>query len=313
MRPTEKRGIRFESADGRGVISGVFFENPDVEPFCLLQISHGMCEYMGRYAHFAEYCARNGVVVFGNDHIGHGASAGCVDDLGYFGEKGARRFAIRDLKIMNQMAKEAYPELPVVLLGHSMGSFFARQYAVQWPDTIEGLILSGTGGPNPMAGGGVAITKAMMKWRGDRHRSKFVEGLVFGAYLNEIQQPRTRYDWVSSDIEVVRQYVSDPYCNFHFTLSGFHELFSALREVSSPAWAVQIKKTMPIMIFSGAEDPVGDHGKGVKKVYDWLRGAGVKHIEYRLYPGGRHEMLNEVNREEVYEDILAFLKRWYGQ
>ncbi len=312
MPKTVKRDIRYKSSDGINEVAGYFYTSDETQPFCVLQISHGMCEYMDRYSEFAHFLAGQGVVVCGNDHLGHGDTAAEPDDYGYFTEKDGRRHVLADLITMNQKAHEAYPGLPVILLGHSMGSFYARRYAVQWPDSIEGLIISGTGGRNPLAGAGLALVRALQGIYGGRHRSKLVRSMVFGSYLNKIENPRTRYDWVSRDEAVAKQYATDPKCTFIFTLNGFHELFSILRDVSSPAWAVGIPKDMPVFVFSGDADPVGDYGKGVKQVAGWLHGAGVKHLEVKLYPGGRHEMINEINRADVYADVLAFLRRWFG-
>lgn len=310
MPKTEKRDIRFKSADGQSMVAGFFYTCEEAPPVCVLQISHGMCEYMGRYEDFARFLAGQGVAVCGNDHLGHGETANHPDDYGYFTEKNGRRHILEDLKTMNQKAHEAFPGLPVVLLGHSMGSFFARRYAVLWPESIQGLILSGTGGKNPLAGAGIALVRALQAVYGPRHRSRLVRSMAFGSYLNKIEKPLTRFDWVSRDMDVVRDYSQNPLCNFTFTLNGFHELFKILDEVSSPAWAVGVTKDMPVYLFSGDADPVGDYGKGVVQVAGWLRGAGVKHLEYKLYPGGRHEMLNELGREEVYADVLAVLRGW---
>ncbi|MDL2323685.1 alpha/beta hydrolase [Ruminococcaceae bacterium OttesenSCG-928-A16] len=312
MQKIERKSIWFNSADGKNKIAGFFYTCPEVEPFCVLQISHGMCEYIDRYQDFAYFLARNGVVVCGNDHLGHGASASTEDDLGYFTEKGGRKFALQDLHTMNQKAHEAYPHLPVVLLGHSMGSFFARRYAALWPKTISGLVISGTGGPNPLAAAGIAMAGLVAKIKGPRHRSSLVHNMAFGAYLKKIENPKTPYDWISRDEEIVALYANDAKCVFQFTVNGFHELFSALKDVSSPGWAAGINKQMPVYMFAGDADPVGDYGKGVVTVYNWLRDAGVKNVQLKLYPGGRHEMLNETNRAEVYDDVLEFLKANFG-
>ncbi len=313
MPQSGKRNIWFESADGRSKIAGYFYEDPAVKPFCVLQISHGMCEFIERYEDFAQFLTAQGVAVCGNDHIGHGASVAESEDFGYFSEKDGRRFALADLTTMNKKAHEAYPGLPLVLLGHSMGSFFARKYAAEYPETIDGLIISGTAGPNPLAGMGIALTSFLSRVKGPRYRSRFVAGLATGSYLKRIELPNTAYDWISSDVDIVSAYAADPRCTFLFTVNGYHELFCALRDVSSPAWAVAIPKEMPVLMIQGAADPVGDYGKGTEKVRHWLHGAGVKNLTYKTYPGMRHEVLNEVGRQQVYDDVLAFLQQWRKQ
>lgn len=312
MPKAEKKDIWFDSADGAHKIAGYFYTNPAVVPFCIVQISHGMCEYMGRYEDFAAFLAASGFVVCGNDHLGHGSSVAGPEDYGFFGKNG-RRAALQDLYTMNRLAREAYPGLPLVLLGHSMGSFFARQYAAQWPATIDGLIISGTGGPNPLAPVGIALAGLLQKLKGPRHRSPLLQSMAFGTYLKKIENPRTPYDWISRDEEIVKAYAADPKCTFLFTANGFHELFSALRDVSSPAWAQKLSKTTPVLVFAGEADPVGNYGEGVQTVYRWLQDAGIQQTALILYPGGRHEMLNETNRAVVYADVLAFLQQWRPQ
>ncbi len=308
MPGTERKDIRFKSSNGRSAVAGVFWQNPDVAPWCVLQISHGMCEYMGRYADFAAFLAQSGVAVCGNDHIGHGDTAADADDLGYLDPKVGRRYAVRDLKTMNDRAHEAFPGLPVVLLGHSMGSFFARQYAVQYPQSISGLIISGTGGPNPLAGVGILLTRLISVFKGAHHRSKLVHNMAFGSYLRRIPAPRTPADWLSRDEAVVDQYCADPYCTYRFTVAGFGQLFAALRDVSGPKWAARMPRGIPLFMLSGDEDPVGAYGKGAAKVHAWLQKTGAANLRLTLYPGGRHEMLNETGRERVYQDVLDFLK-----
>ena len=309
MPEVKKNAISFKSSNGTDIVAGYYYTCPGMEPRCILQISHGMCEYIGRYDDFAGYMAQKGYVVCGNDHLGHGAtSSGPNGTDGYFAEKDGRKFVLQDLHEMNRLAREAYPGLPVILLGHSMGSFFARQYAALWPDTIDGLVICGTGGPNPLGGVGLALTRVLGAVRGGKYRSKFINNLAFGAYLKRVPSPDTPYDWISRDKEIVAAYAQDPKCTFIFTVSAFHELMAILRDVSSPAWAARLKKSTPVLMISGDMDPVGDYGEGVKKVFGWIKEAGVRDAQLKLYPGARHEVLNETNRAEVYADVAAWLE-----
>lgn len=308
MQNIERKNISFKSSDGKTTISGLVYASQKVKPFCVLQISHGMCEFIQRYEEFSMYLANHGVVVCGNDHLGHGDSVLSEEELGYFTEKNGRKFVLQDIHTLNNIAHKMYPELPVVLLGHSMGSFLARKYATLWPKTIDGLIISGTGGPNPLAGAGIALADLVGKAKGEKYRSEMVNRVAFGQYLKKIENPATNYDWISRDPEIVDIYANDPNCTFIFTVNGFHELFSALKDVSSLQWAEEISKNMPIYIFSGDADPVGDYGKGVITVFTWLKEAGVEDVTMKLYSQGRHEMLNEINRDEVYRDVLGFLQ-----
>lgn len=307
MSEIRKKDIVFDSADGRSCVKGYFYTCPSVSPRAVLQISHGMCEYIGRYEDFAGYMARCGYVVCGNDHLGHGATSdgpGGMD--GFFAEKGGGTYVLQDLHTMNGLASSRFPGLPVILLGHSMGSFFARMYAAAWPDTIAALALSGTGGPNPLGKLGLLLTNVLAGLKGPRYRSLLINNLAFGQYLKRVEHPRTPYDWITRDTAVVSAYAKDPKCTFVFTVSAFHELMAALDAVSSQAWADKLPKDLPVMLFSGDMDPVGDYGKGVRTVYEMLCRAGLRDVSIRLYAGGRHEMLNEINRDEVYTDIRTW-------
>ncbi len=307
MRQIEKKDIRYKSADGQNEVAAVLYE-PQGTVFCVLQIAHGLCEYIARYDDFSRFLAQNGVAVCGNDHLGHGDTAQSADDYGYFGPHGARAFVLRDIKYLAEECQTRYPGVPYVLLGHSMGSFFARKFACVWPEMLDGLILSGTSGHSPLLRMGLSMARVLEKSHGERYRSPFLQKLTFGSYLARIPNANTRYDWISGEEEVVRQYVRDEKCNFLFTVGGYYELFHILHEVSGKSWAMAMPKDLPIFLFSGAEDPVGDFGHGVRQVEAWLKKAGVGPLSLTLYPGGRHEMLNEKDRKQVYSDILEFLK-----
>ncbi len=295
--------IWFDSANAGDRVAVYFYDLPGQTPCAVIQISHGMCEYIGRYQEFAAFMVRNGFAVCGNDHLGHGVTSdGGVD--GFFAQENGRKHVLEDLRTMNRLAHERYPNCPVFLLGHSMGSFFARLYAVHYPDTIQALLLSGTGGPNPLAGVGILLTNLLSKWKGAKYRSSFINRLAFGSYLSKIQAPATPYDWITRDKDIVAQYAKDPKCTFVFTVSAFHDLMCTLAEVSTPQWASKIPKKLPVFLFSGDMDPVGAYGKGVQKVYEMLCAAGVEDVSIKLYQGGRHEMLNETNRPQVYGDVL---------
>lgn len=307
MSEIQKNVIKFESSNGKDTVAGYIYSDPAVTPKCILQISHGMCEYIGRYDDFAGYMVRAGYLVCGNDHLGHGATSDGADAMdGYFHEKDGGTYVLRDLHRMNSLVCKQYPGLPVILLGHSMGSFFARRYAAQYPETICALVLSGTGGPNPLGKVGLVLTSLLAKVKGPRYRSNFINNLAFGQYLKRVENPNTPYDWISRDTDIVDAYSKDKKCTFVFTVSAFHELMAALDAVSSPKWAEKLDKKMPVALFSGDMDPVGDYGKGVETVYRMLLGAGVEDVSLKLYSGARHEVLNETNRGEVYEDIRAW-------
>lgn len=307
----KKRSISFKSADGVTEVVGYFYEDEAVKPHAVLQISHGMCEYIGRYDDLAAYLCGRGFVVCGNDDLGHGATGDHGTD-GYFAERDGRKLVLQDLHTMNALAHQAYPELPLVLFGHSMGSFFARQYAADWPDTIDALIICGTGGPNPMGGVGLFLTSLIGAVRGKKYRSKFINNLAFGAYLKRIENPRTPYDWLTHDTAIVDRYAADPKCTYIFTVSAYHEIMALLKDVSSEQWAAQLKKTTPVLVTAGEQDPVGNYGAGVRTVYEWIKGAGVQDATLKLYPNDRHEIHNELDRAQVYADLADWMDARIG-
>ncbi len=295
----------FKSSNGSDTI---FYDlyRPE-RPRALLQLSHGMCEYIGRYAPLADFLAREGFVVFGNDHLGHGRSAASEADYGYFGSSDGWRHMVEDLHLLNGLIRADFPGLPCFLLGHSMGSFLARAYLARYGSGLAGAIICGTSGGNPLLPIGRALTALTIRTKGERHRSPFIQKLMFGQYNCRYDDRETDFDWISRDREVVRQYMADARCQFVFTAAGFRDLLSLLTFVSSSDWPRLVPSTLPVLLISGDMDPVGDYGKGVQKVYDRLRKAGVADLRLRLYPGARHELLNETNREEVFADIRDWL------
>lgn len=305
MSDLKTEDISFKSSNGRNIVAAWAFTVPQVQPRAILQIAHGMCEYIGRYQDFAAFMAEHGFVVCGNDHLGHGRTSAGPQENGFFGPDG-RQFVLEDMYQLNQQIRKKYPGLPVILLGHSMGSFFSRWFAAQHPEAIDALILSGTGGKNPAASAGIALTALIAKLKGPTYRSKLVDKMAFGSYLKKIQNPKTPYDWISSDEQIVAKYAADPMCTFTFTVNGFHEMLLVLREVSGSDWASRLKKETPVYLFAGDMDPVGNYGEGVKQVFGWIQDAGVQDVKLKLYENGRHEMLNEVECPQVYADVLAW-------
>ncbi len=305
MAVLQKEG-RFASSDKTNTIVYKRWMDEEVPVRAILQLSHGMCEYVDRYDGFAAFMARHGFVVYANNHLGHGKSAKTMDDLGYFGPKEGYRFLVQDLYKMTCIAKKENPGLPVVLLGHSMGSFIARLYLASFSKQVDAAVLVGTAGKNPLEKTGTALINGIVRVRGGRFRSRFLQKIGFGAYNKKIPNHQTDSDWISRERQVIQKYEADPYCKFIFTAAAFKDLFTMLKLASSQQWPYRIRKDLPILLLAGDMDPVGNYGKGVKEVYQKLKNAGVQDVKMKLYKGARHEILNETNQDEVYADILAW-------
>lgn len=300
----------FPSSNKINTIHYYIYRNDTLPPKGILQISHGMCEYFLRYHDFARFLAGQGYIVCGNDHIGHGNSISKYDDLGYFGEQEGYRCLVEDVHTLTLLMRERYPGLPLVLMGHSMGSFIVRAYLDSYSTDIDGVIISGTSGGNPFAGVGISAAKFLIESKGSRHRSDFLKRLAsFSTEKRYETHYHPEFDWLTRDTKVIDAYMKDKRCNFVFTVNGYLNLFTLLKNVSAPGWGKHIRKDLPVYIFSGSDDPVGDYGKGVKKVYHHLIKVGMQNVSLRLYEKGRHEMLNEINREEVYQYVLKWLNQ----
>lgn len=297
----------FPSSDGRSTVHAVVYL-PQGTPKGILQISHGMAEHIGRYDEFAQYICKQGYIVCGSDHIGHGKTAKSKEDLGYLAPRDGFSFIVTDLHLLTIYMKGKFPGIPYFLLGHSMGSFAARIYVEKYGKELSGAIISGTGAGQPILPI-AARTKKMAGSLGGKTPSKILDKLDFGNFNAKVEHAKTLYDWLSRDELRVADYITDPLCGFVFSASAFGDLFCGMHEANRREWYEKVPKDLPILMISGDCDPVGDYGKGVRLVYEKLRSAGQRFVEINLYEGGRHEMLNEVNRDEVFCDITRFLDR----
>ena len=267
-----------------------------------------MTEYFGRYEDFAHNMTQHGFAVSGHDHLGHKTSVNSDRELGYFAEKDGWKLVIQDLHTHTMALKKAYPNTPVFLLGHSMGSFIARCYLAQYSDLLDGGIIVGTGGPNPGAKAGKLLAQCLCRIGKGKEPSPLLQKLAFGSY-NSRFEGRTPYDWLTRSTQIVDQYAADPYCTFLFTASGFQDLFTLYGLANDLKTYRAVPKTFPLLIVSGGDDPVGNNGEGPRKVAEMFQQTGHIDVTLRLYPGGRHEILNETNRCEVYDGIAAWVKR----
>lgn len=272
---------------------------------CVVQIAHGMAEHIGRYDDFAKFLNDNGVLVAANDHAGHGKSVKDSNGLGSFAPENGWSLVLEDMRALYKAVKQNYPDVPYILMGHSMGSFLARTFASRKMADVEAYIFSGTAGRNPAIGVARIIAKREIKKYGRMRPSRMLMDLSFGSYNKRFKPQRTGYEWLSRDTKTADLYSEDPLCGFDFTAGAFSDLFDGLSEIGAKEWAAAVPD-VPVLLISGAEDPVGGFGKGVREVYADLRSTGHD-VSMKLYEGGRHEMLNETNKDEVYRDILAFI------
>jgi len=306
---TNKKQIIFASTSGiSDIFSEAYYPNENIEKKAVVQIAHGMAEHHERYEHFIEFLNNNGIVVYINDHLGHGKSVTSNNELGYFGKEAGYVYLVDDMKKLSDIAKEENPGLPFILFGHSMGSMLARLYTEKYGDNLDGVVYCGTTGPNSATGIGIALTKTIAKLKGDHYRSELINKLAFGTYNNKIKPQRTAFDWLITDNEIVDKYISDPYCGFLFTANGYRDLMTLISVISRSDWYTSVPRNLPICIISGADDPVGAYGKGIITVFDSLTETFHDHIEYTLYDGMRHEILNEPEKEKVYNDVLRWIE-----
>ncbi len=296
----------FTGSDGKSQIAYYIYAPTDREPVGIVQISHGMCEYIERYEPLAEYLCERGVVLCGNDHLGHGATAPSAEEYGFFAEEDGVRYLISDLHKMTTLVKQEFPSLPLFLVGHSMGSFLARAYLTRYGEELQGAIIVGTSGGNPLLKTAIRLADRAAKKHGGHYRSNRLNRLAFQTY-NDRTERRTDYDWLCKDIFVVDRYIANERCTFVFTAAGFRDLFTVLDEVSDKEWAENCPKDLPMLLMAGEEDPVGDYGKGVRKVACRLIDAQVTDLSLRMYPDCRHEIFNEPEKEEIFSDLYRWM------
>lgn len=273
----------------------------------IVQVVHGMCEYIGRYRPFFEFLASRGFLVVGHDHLGHGRTCTSPALKGYFGPEKGWKALVEDVRRVNATIKDQFPGLPCFLFGHSMGSLVSRLYLIRYPETLDGCILCGTAGPHPASGAGLALLKTILTTKGPLSRPRTVDKLIFGSYNRRIKPQRTPKDWLSRNEESVDRYLADPDCMFLFTAAGYRDLLTLQREANSSFWFHSLCITLPVLLLAGEEDPVGDYGRGVTEVFTRMQAAGVRDVSMILYPQDRHELLQELDADQVQEDVLHWL------
>lgn len=305
-----KEEFTYDSRDGKSKLHAVRYLPDDRENIrCVVQIVHGMSEYVERYEEFAGFLTPKGFVVTGEDHMGHGGSVGERGKYGYFCEQDPATVLVRDVHRLKKMTQAAYPGVPYIILGHSMGSFIVRNYMFRYGTGVNGVIIMGTGMPSKALTGLSKFVVGVQKFFcGSEHVSKLMNKLVFGEANKEIENPRTAFDWLSRDEDKVDQYIADSRCGFVFTVNGFATLFELAYRLNQTESLERIPKQLPVLMLCGAADPIGEYGKAAQKTYDSLKSVQLENVEQKLYEGARHELLNETNRVEVMNDIYRWVE-----
>lgn len=294
-----RKEFTFPSSDKKTTIHG-FWWIPEGEPRAVVQLVHGMEEHISRYDGVAQFLNEHGFAVIGHDHLGHGASVTDDSENGYFAAEKGHHCVLKDMRSVTRMAEEAYPGKPVFMLGHSMGSFFARRYITLYPNVLSGLILSGTGyKPYMLVHVGKRLAQLIGKVKGDHFRSKLVETTALGSAPLEA--------WLCSDQAVVDAYRADPLCGRPFTVGAFKDFFRLMEELALGKDLNRVPRDLPILLIAGMKDPVGDYSKGVLKVYNRYKARDFKDVDVIFYRDELHEILNGVKKEDVLRDVLRFL------
>ena len=303
-----KNEFYYPSKDGLTQIHAIEWI-PEGEPRGILQIAHGMVEFIDRYDRFASFMAANGFYAVGNDHLGHGQSVTDPSQLGYFAKHDGNACVLGDMQQLREDTAKKYPGLPYFILGHSMGSFLTRQYIEDFGEGLKGAIVMGTGyQPNSALNLAVGLTSVYQRIRGGHYRSNTINNMALGSYNKSFEPARTKNDWLTRDEAIVDAYVANPLNQFVFTLNGYNNMFRGMRICQRQENLDRIPKDLPILVVSGGQDPVGEFGKGPGIVADSYRNTGIRDVTLKLYPEDRHEILNELDKETVDRDLLAWIE-----
>lgn len=313
-----RKDFTYPSSDGKNNIHGIIWRSyEERKPEGILQIVHGMSEYVGRYEGLAEFLVDHGYIVAGNDHLGHGESVSGKEDFGYFGENGNAHL-ISDIHALRCRLQLEYPGVPYFMLGHSMGSFLIRQYIaasdegedITYSHGLAGTIIMGTcWQPGAALAFGKTVCRLQSVFKGWRGKSGLVNAFSFGSYLKRISGAVSKMDWLSSNHNNVEKYIADPRCGFSFTLNGYYNMFTAIQKAQNINRMRMIDSDMALLFLAGTEDPVGGYGEQVRKTFVKYKENTGCICDIKLYDGDRHEILNEDDKDEVYGDILAWMRR----
>lgn len=306
---TNMTEFTFLSTDGKTQLHGMCWEPEGGSVHAVLQICHGVAEHIARYDAFARYLNGLGIAVVGHDHLGHGLSLPESGTPVYFGEGNTWNTVVDDIYVLHQRIRLWYPDVPLCIMGHSMGSFLTRTYLIRYPGTVKAAVIMGTGWqPKAVIAGGMAVAKAVGAVVGENGTSDLVTNLAFGAYNKLFAPNRTSCDWLSADEDNVDTYMADPLCGADATVGLFRQMLLGIRFNQKLSNLRQMDPRIPVLFVAGEKDPVGDCGNGVRRTYQEFRRAGVQDCTLKLYPGLRHEILNEkAQQQQIFEDIGQWL------
>lgn len=303
-----KKHFHFNSCDGIHRVHGIMWKPDDREIIGFVQIVHGMIEHIDRYDDFARYLCEHGFAVAGEDHLGHGLTVNGKHEQGMFAKKRGAEYVISDNYRLKKHMEREFADVPYFILGHSMGSFITRILTANHSNELDGAIFMGTGNqPMLLTSFGKGMAAVMAMFKGWDYRSSLINEIAFGSYNKKFSPARTPHDWLTKDEKIVDLYESSDHCNFTFTLAGYRDLFTFISQACKGELIRKIQPEFPILIVSGDMDPVGDYGKGVRFVYEKYKDEGLEDVTLKLYQDDRHEILNETDREDVYEDILEWI------
>ncbi len=299
----------FKSGDGTQVTARSWVPDSPEKPVAVVQIAHGMAEHSLRYGWFARRLVAEGFAVYANDHRGHGETAGDEEHLGHFSNQNGWLMVVNDMGRLNQIIREKHPDTPVFLFGHSMGSLLTRDFIIRYGHSLKGVVLSGTAGHPGLRGRlGLLLAKLQAMFGGGRSLSTLMDSLTFKSFNKTFTPVNTPFDWLSRDSDQVDAYIKDPYCGFICSSKFYVDVIGGTIKVNSTDHFRKTPKSLPVLLVSGTMDPVGNYGKGVTRSRDGFQKAGLKDVEMKLYDECRHEILNEINREDVADDVLAWLR-----
>ena len=306
---TNMTEFTFLSTDGKTQLHGMRWEPEGGSVRAVLQICHGVAEHIARYDAFARYLNGLGIAVVGHDHLGHGLSLPEGGTPVYFGAGNTWNTVVDDIYVLHQRIRLWYPDVPLCIMGHSMGSFLTRTYLIRYPGTVKAAVIMGTGWqPKAVIAGGMAVARAVGAVVGENGTSDLVTNLAFGAYNKLFAPNRTSCDWLSADEGNVDAYMADPLCGADATVGLFRQMLSGIRFNQKLSNLRQMDPRIPVLFVAGEKDPVGDCGNGVRRTYQEFRRAGVQDCTLKLYPGLRHEILNEkAQQQQIFEDIGHWL------